>query len=288
MSEDEAAANGSSRGELRSGRGRLRAGAAVLLVALAAIFIFGPEAIERASEARPGERFALPGPDHLLGTDDRGRDTLTRVAVALGATGARQAGLWFLAFVAGTAVGIVRGMLPRFLQSPIGAFYRSWECFPMVSLAGVLVISSGVSGPSLVLLLGAMGAVSVSRRVGDVVDTVAAHNCYRAAAASCVPWGRRQIRYRVPQACRAGFHAALAFLAPALIWETSLSFISPEVAVSPWSLGSLIREGSPYFMDAPWLVFSPAGILFLLVLGFRLIEAVSASRLRQRLAPLSE
>ena len=262
-------------------RRMLRMEVIVLVLVLLCLVIFGPGMLEDMSEESLGERFASSSPGHPWGTDHLGRDMFVRVAVSAGTTGVTLLALWIIAFVGGTAAGIVRGLVPSGLQPLIDALYRAWDCFPMILLAAALVILNGSARPVVIVVLAAMGSVVVSRRVGEAMIAVARHSSHQAAIATCVSARNLWTHYRLPHALHAGVHASWAFLASALIWETSLAFVSPATAISPWSLGNLMREGSSYLMDAPGLVLLPAAALFAIRLVILIFETASVRELER-------
>lgn len=248
----------------------------------------GPDFADKASRLHPGDRFVAPGEEYPWGTDQEGRDNFARVLLGAGYTAGAAIIVWVIALVAGTLLGMGWLLLPGPFRPLVAAVSRAWRCFPMFFLVLALVVLSGSDRRGSVLILGLAGSVMVSRRVGEILSKTAAHASHKAALACGVPRARLWMNYRLGHAAFTGYREAWVFLPHAVLWEASLGFIGSGVAISPMGLGNLIREGRPWFPDAPWLVLIPGAALMALVFAVQLCEASIGSRFARHFSILDD
>jgi len=216
-------------------------------------------------------RLRPPGGAHLLGQDTFGRDVLTRILYAGRVSLAVGVGAVALGGVAGTALGLAAGYYGGGVGTAIMRLVDVLMAFPSL-LLGLVVLA--VLGPGLGKLIVAIGLVLAPpfARVthGTTLSLVGQEFVDAARAIGAGPWrilGRHILRNVLGElVVRGGLLAA-----GAIRIEASLSFIGLGVPPPVPTWGNMIREGTPYLIDAPWLSIAPGAAIVLAVLAFNLV-----------------
>lgn len=240
--------------------------AVFVLVALAAPLI----APYDPARADFGSALAAPGLDHWLGTDDLGRDQLSRVIY--GARASMQVGVLAvaLAFVVGVPFGLIAGYYGRFADSLVSRLTDTLLAFPFLVLAVGL---AAVLGPSL---LNATIAIGISL-VPQVVRVMRAetlrlkHLDYIGATiAGGGGDGTVLARHILPNAASALLVQATVGVPTAIIGEALLSFLGLGVQPPDPSLGVMLSTAQPYIAAAPWMAVFPGLAIVAATLAFNL------------------
>jgi peptide/nickel transport system permease protein len=247
------------------------AGAVVILVmALTALFadVIAPH---DAYELNQRLQFRAPNLTYWLGTDEFGRDVLTRLIY--GARIALFIGLAssFIGATAGAILGVISaymgGKTDLWLQRVIDIILA----FPLLILALAIVAVLGRSLPNLVLAI----AIPVIPRTARIVRSSALsakENTY-VEAARAVGGSHLQIMFRhiVPNVMAPYLIVLTAQLGGAILTEASLSFLGLGTAEPTPSWGLMLSGGAPMYAEkAPWLAIFPGLAISLAVFGFNL------------------
>lgn len=247
------------------------AGAVVIIVmALAAIFA---EAIAPydAYEINQRLQFGAPNLSHWLGTDDFGRDVLTRLIY--GARIALFIGLAssFLGATAGAIIGVVSAYLGGRTDLYLQRLMDIMLAFPLLILALAIVTVLGRSIPNLILAI----AIPVIPRTARIVRSSALsakeHVYVEAARAVGGSHVRVMFRHIVPNIVAPYLIVLTAQLGGAILTEASLSFLGLGTAEPTPSWGLMLSGGAPMYAEkAPWLAIFPGLAISLAVFGFNL------------------
>jgi peptide/nickel transport system permease protein len=256
----------------RAARARLAPfGAVVLLVAIVAALTAPLLAPYDPHAQDLGRTLARPGRDHVLGTDNVGRDVLsrviwgTRVSLLAGfvsiAIAATAGGL--LGIAAGYAGGRVDGLLMRLMDALLS--------FPPLVLALALgaVLGAGLTG--VLIALGVVYTPTFARLMRAQVLSVKARDYVEAARALGSPAWRIAWQHVLPNAATPMVVQASLSVAFAILAEASLSFLGLGVQPPDASWGSMINAGRGYLQQAPWIVFGPGAALFVTVVGLSFV-----------------
>jgi peptide/nickel transport system permease protein len=217
-----------------------------------------------------------PSAAHLLGTDDFGRDILSRVIY-----GARTAlAIGFLASFAGSSLGAVIGVVSAYFGGRVDmAIQRVMDillAFPIIVLALSVV---AVLGKFVVLGLDLNLVVAISipivPKVARVVRSAALAVCVMpyidAARAAGYSDGRIIFRHIIPNVVAPYLIMLTAFMAQAILLEASLSFLGLGVT-EPTPAWGLMLSGSSeqFYREAPWMILFPGLAISLAVFAFNL------------------
>lgn len=208
---------------------------------------------------------------HLLGTDDYGRDVLSRIIY--GTRPALEVGLLSVVLAAGvgTPFGLLAGYVGGWLDSAISGMVDVLLSFPMLLLAILVVTLAGSSIGTVIVAIG-FAQIPIFVRLARGSAVVIRELDYVAASRS---FGARSVRilhrHILPNAIGPLVVMLTLGIASAIREEAGLSFLGLGVQPPNPSWGNLIRDGVNNILDAPWLALFPGLLLTISVLAFNLI-----------------
>jgi peptide/nickel transport system permease protein len=218
-----------------------------------------------------GNTLARPNRVHVLGTDNVGRDVLSRVI--WGTRVSLVAGLVSvaLAVVTGGLLGILAGYCGGRADGLVMRLMDAVLSFPPLVLALALgaVLGAGLGG--VLLALGVVYTPTFARLMRGQVLTITARDYVDAARALGAPAWRVAWRHVVPNAMNPIIVQASLSVAFAILAEASLSFLGLGIQPPQASWGSMINAGRGYLQQAPWIVFGPGAALFVTVVGLNFV-----------------
>lgn len=212
-----------------------------------------------------------PTDAYPLGTDELGRDMLSRLI--WGARASLQAGLIAVLLAAG--IGVPIGLISGYFRGPLDEYVimrltDAMMAFPVIVLALAL---TAVLGPSLQTAMVAIGIVyapifirlaraqTLSVREADYVEAARA-------------LGNRHlgimVKHVLPNIASPLIIQMSVSMATAILVESALSFLGLGVQPPHPSWGSMLRIGANYMQEAPWIAFWPGLAIFVAVLGINL------------------
>jgi peptide/nickel transport system permease protein len=245
-------------------------GAIIILLILAAIFAdviapYDPVAIDRHLQ------FGPPSLAHWFGTDEFGRDLLSRIIY-----GARIAlFIGFTSSILGSSGGAILGAISGYVGGKTDLLMqRAMDvllAFPLLILALAIVSVLGRSIPNLVFAI----AIPILPRTARIVRASALavkQNIYVEAARAVGSSHRRVIfRHILPNVMAPFLIMLTAQLGTAILVEASLSFLGLGAAEPTPSWGLMLSGGAPLYAEkAPWVAIFPGLAISLAVLAFNL------------------
>ena len=245
------------------------AGWIALIVLAAALADFLP--IGSPTDMDMLARRALPSSQHLLGTDQLGRDELARLIY--GARISLTVGL--LAPVIGVTVGGCLGMLAGYFRGRLETLTVAGVdvllAFPPLVFALAVTAYLGQSVLNLTLVIGVLGIPAFTRVARAVTLSLSEREFVTAARALGATHTRILLRELLPNVALPLLAFFLLGVAVTIVVEGALSFLGLGVPPPAPSWGSMIGEGRESLDLAPWLAFLPAGFMFATVLAFNIV-----------------
>jgi peptide/nickel transport system permease protein len=258
-------------------------GAAVLLLAVLGA-VFAPVVSPRDPLKQDLDRaLARPGRAHLLGTDNVGRDVLSRVIWGTRVSLVAGFGSVAIAMVAGGLLGLLAGYAGGRVDGLVMRLMDAVLSFPPLVLALALgaVLGAGLTG--VVIALGVVYTPTFARLMRGQVLTIIAREYVDAARALGAPGWRIAWAHVLPNATAPIVVQASLSVAFAILAEASLSFLGLGIQPPAASWGSMINAGRGYLQQAPWIVFGPGAALFVTVVGLNFVGDAVRDALDPRL-----
>jgi peptide/nickel transport system permease protein len=235
----------------------------------------------------PKARLVRPGPSHWLGTDQFGRDVLTRVLygsrVSLGA----GFGAVTISLGIGAFLGAVAAMREGVVDSVVMRLMDVLFAFPAILLALGLVAVLGAGLPSVILAIGLVYIPVFSRTARAAVLTVKHQDFVEAVRALGLAEGRAFVRHVLPNALAPVVVQATLSLSTAILAEATLSFLGLGNQPPAPSWGGMLSDSRAFMEVAPWTAVFPGLAIMLAVLTFNVLGDGIRDLLDPRLRSLS-
>jgi peptide/nickel transport system permease protein len=254
---------------------------AVLVLCAAAAPLLAPH--DPFTQALP-ERLQGPSPEHWLGTDELGRDELSRLIY--GARISVQVGLSVVAaslvvgMLVGSLAGFYGGVLDRFVNLIV---INSLMAFPGILLALAMVAFLGPGVGKLILALSLAGWIGYARLVRGEILKARERDYVQAARALGVKDSRLLVRHIWPNVVPPVIVQAAIGLGAAILAEATLSFLGLGVPPPIPTWGGMLNDGRAHLFDAPHLVIFPALSVMSAILAFNFLGDALRDRLDPRL-----
>ena len=226
---------------------------------------YGPDQID------PSNPFAAASAQHWLGTDEIGRDLLTRLLYGGRLSLMVCAGSVAIAFVLGTIWGMVAAERGGFVEEILMRTADIAMAIPQILFALVCVAAFGASLLSLTVITGILLTPSSARMARSVTIRETGLDYYSAGIAYGAGKIRLLSREVFPNIFPALASQAAINAASAIILEASLSFVGLGVQPPQMSWGVLLQEGYGYLYNDPSYALSPAVMILLTVLCLNLV-----------------
>jgi peptide/nickel transport system permease protein len=226
---------------------------------------------------------ARPGRTHLLGSDNVGRDVLsrliwgTRISLVAGVVAVAMAS------VAGSLIGLLAGYSGGRIDNLAMRLMDAVLSFPPLVLALALGAVLGADLTGVLIALGVVYTPTFARLMRGQVLAIRGREYIEAARALGAPGWSIAWRHVVPNAATPIVVQASLSVGFAILAEASLSFLGLGVQPPEASWGSMINAGRGYLRQAPWIVFGPGAALFVTVLGLNFLGDAVRDALDPRL-----
>lgn len=243
-----------------------------LTAPLIAAFVLGttPDEFLRTPQGRIAT-LQPPGPNYVLGTDELGRDNLTRLLYAGRVSLTIGFLVAFVALVIGAPLGLVAGFYGGRMDDLVNALVQLVINIPSLFILIILSVmfTPGVLG--LALIFGLFFWPATTRQVRGVVLSLRNRDYVDAARVLGASDTRILIRHILPNVISIVTVVAGFDVAAAILGESALSFLGFGVPVPLSSWGNMLSGSQDTFRSAPWLVYPPGLMILLTVLSVFLI-----------------
>ncbi|HLW89652.1 MAG TPA: ABC transporter permease [Terriglobales bacterium] len=246
---------------------------AVLVVIFITLAVFAPWiAPQDPAHIDLPVRLSSPSSAHWAGTDELGRDILSRLIygsrISMLVGSSVVAASLSLGLVVGSLAGYYGGRLDRFINIVVMNAFLS---FPGILLAIAFVAFRGPGIFNLVLALSLGGWVGYARLVRAQVLGAREKEYVEAARALGASDLRVIVRHILPNIIQPVIVQAAIGMAGAILAEATMSFLGLGVPPPTASWGTMLNDGRSHLFDAPHLVLFPAATVMLAVLSFNFI-----------------
>lgn len=239
---------------------------ALLICALTLVsFFYLPYDYNEMDSAR---RFSPPGLDHLMGTDNFGRDVFSRVMA-----GARFTLLTAILTVAGSAaagsaLGLLSGYAGGIWDEITMRVMDTLSSFPGILLALVMVSLFGNSHGTLILALFVLFIPGFTRIMRNGMLRYKNRDFTLAARIAGVSNARIIFAHIFPNLAPSLLSASVLGLSNAILAESTMSYLGLGIQPPVPSWGRMLAESQVFLFNAPWSALAPGIMIMLTVLAF--------------------
>ncbi|HSA54116.1 MAG TPA: ABC transporter permease [Gemmatimonadaceae bacterium] len=236
-----------------------------------------PDTLDLARAASP------PGAGHPLGTDESGRDILSRLLVGGRVSLAVGAAAVLFAALVGVSLGALAGLGGRRADAVVMRFTDAMLSIPALFLVIAALTFFGTTIGGLVIAIGATSWMGLARLVRGELLAIREQTYVEAARALGAPPLRVLARHALPHLLPTAVVSTTFGIGTAILTESALSFLGFGVQPPTASWGNMLTNAQSYLHAAPWLAVYP-GVLILLtvvavnVLGDALRDATDPQR----------
>uniref|UniRef100_A0A2A4YU31 Peptide ABC transporter permease n=1 Tax=OCS116 cluster bacterium TaxID=2030921 RepID=A0A2A4YU31_9PROT len=247
----------------------------LICLAILAVFIFGAVMAEIISPHSPKDmsvrnRLASPDGTWLLGTDEFGRDVLTRLIYAGRVSLTVGIGVATLSSVMGIILGLLAGFF-RKLDAPMSRFIDAMMAFPDILLAISLVAALGGSIFNVVLALSIVYAPRIARTVRASTLVIRELAYVEAAHALGTSTWRILVFHILRNMVSPIIVQATFIFAYAMLAEAGLSFLGVGINPETPTWGTMINAGRQYIGIADWMILAPGIAITLCALSLQIV-----------------
>jgi peptide/nickel transport system permease protein len=229
------------------------------------------------------EKLAAPSALHWLGTDEFGRDVLSRLMAGAATS------VWIsiltvtLAVIAGTTIGLFSGYMRGWTDRIIMAFNDALLAFPGILLALGLLAVVGANKYGIIVALGIAYTPSVARVVRGTVLSLREREFIAASRVMGNSEGFTMARHILPNCIAPLTVLATSMFGYVLLAESALSFLGLGVPPPAPTWGNMLAGSRPYIGQAVWLGIFPGLCISLTLLGINLLGDAVRDRLDPRM-----
>lgn len=222
-------------------------------------------------KGRLGDRLHAPSAVHWLGTDELGRDVLSRVLHGARITVQIQVAAVGLALVVGTALGLLAGYAGRSVDQVIMRFMDILMAFPGIFLALAIIAALGTGLGNVVIATGIFLVPQFARVVRASILTLREMEFVQAARALGQGDLAIVFRYLLPNSLAPIIVQTSLRMATVLLTASGLSFLGLGVQPPSPEWGAMLSNARSYMITAPHVAMIPGLAIALVVLGFNLL-----------------
>ena len=250
---------------------QLLIGAAALVVLLMAA-VFGPMLVGYSpTDADFSAALTGPSPGHVLGTDQLGRDSLSRALSGARLSLLVAGGTVIISLAGGVPLGLLSGLRRGWLESLVMRIVDGLLAFPALILAMAIAFVLGPSLPTVIVGLGVVRLAPLARVVRSQAVSLRECDYVEAARAIGATSARIAVAHILPNISSTILVQASLTAGAAIFAEASLSFLGAGVPAPTPTWGGMLHDAYPYLEVNPWQTFVPGMCIFIAVLSCNFI-----------------
>jgi ABC-type dipeptide/oligopeptide/nickel transport system permease subunit len=219
----------------------------------------------------PGLSYAPPSPAHWLGTDDVGRDVLSRLMHGARVSLAVGVFAQIIILAIGVTIGGIAGFFGGRVDNYLMRFTDVFYAFPDLLFVIIITAALGASFVNILIAIGLVNWTDLARLVRGQLMTLREREYVSAARSLGAPSGRIILQHLLPNAAGPIIVRVTYGVPQAIFTEAVLSFIGLGVRPPMASWGSMIERGNQAIFSAPHMVLFPAIIIALTMLAFNFL-----------------
>lgn len=261
-----------------------------IIAAFALVALAGPALVpyDPLDFGRPEDVLRPPGPGHLLGTDDMGRDVAA--ALVAGSRVSLFVGLsaTIISMLVGSAVGVAAGYYGRWVDTALMRFTDVFLVLPWLPLMLVLAALLGPSVWNIVLVIGLTGWAGTARVIRAQTLAIKERQFMERARSIGAGDGHIIMHHLMPNVFPLIFANTILVTAVSILSETTLSFLGMGDSTRP-SWGTMLHfafESGATSSGALWFILPPGLCVLCLVMGFTFLgyafDEILNPKLRKR------
>ena len=241
----------------------------LLLMALLANFISPHDPLDLDTQ----RRFIPPlkASNYVLGTDEMGRDLLSRLFYGGRISLVVGVAAMFATVVTGLVIGLISGFYGGKVDTALMRFTDTMLCFPQVFLLLVLAAFITPTVISIALIIGLTSWMEVARIIRAQIQYVKEQDFVQAAFALGASEFRIMFKELLPNAIAPVLVSATLNVANAVLMESYISFLGYGIQPPLASWGNMLTNAQSYFDLAPWLAILPGAMITLTVMSFNFL-----------------
>lgn len=256
---------------------------AVIIIAIGADWLrpYDFKALDLRARLSPPVFMAGGTDRHLLGTDELGRDVLSRLIISIRISLMVALLSTMISAVIGVVLGFLAAHFRGTVEQIILAFVDLQASMPFMIIALAVLAFFGNSLPLFVALMGFYGWERIAR-ISRGLSIAATQQGYAAAVRDLgAKPGRIYLRHILPNIASTLIVSVTLTFPEVILLESGLSFLGLGIQPPLTSLGNMVGYGREYLQTAPWIMLAPASVIVLTTLSISIV----GDWLRDRLDP---